>query len=619
MAVFTAAWCISGHRITALRISTPNLAQVPNPKKGKPLATECRSLFRLDNDWVFVTCDQAGLQDRAFAHYLAEFDGGAYARDFVAGMDTHWNSVLALGLVPAGTARDKENKFHAVLREGAKAFRYGFLFGAQAKRAGIIIRDTIRNAMAVNPSSDLLRRFFSGNAHPNEQTLMRVGGEAKARFEAATPGLRQLRESLQRQANQYRWLHGLDGRRIPVRALYTVLNYAVTSAEAIICKWWLTRVFDELQSRFRYGWNGDVVIVAWTHDEIACCCRPEIAEQVGEIMVRYAKAAGEHFGFKCSLDADFAVGKSWAGEISTNKPAKIASPVVHIEEKHPRENVIERTPPCEPLEEHGDEAVVEQGPIPTEEHKSVSPPPGLDLSTGKSAFQLISDDLINQPRAPSETDKLLAIARNYVKRGWNPIPVSRQTKRPVGTSWQHRRLSEETVATVFNRVNLNIGVQLGPMSGGLTDIDLDCREAVTIGPMLLPTSNNVFGRASKPRSHWLYMCTSLAEKNYQSLPAVQRCRQHHDARTEDRWRGQRRAISFSRLYAREWRSDRMGPGRHTGHHRRRRSFAAGTPSRGGGHAGAALAVRRRPPRRRAHGRRFPRARRARRERGGADG
>jgi hypothetical protein len=65
----------------------------------------------------------------AFAPALV---GSAYARHFVVGMDTHRNSVLALGLVPAGTGRDKKNKFHAVLREGAKAFRYGFLFGAQA-------------------------------------------------------------------------------------------------------------------------------------------------------------------------------------------------------------------------------------------------------------------------------------------------------------------------------------------------------------------------------------------------------------------------------------------------------------------------------------------------------
>jgi RecA-family ATPase len=126
--------------------------------------------------------------------------------------------------------------------------------------------------------------------------------------------LRELRENLSRQAQQYGWLPGLD-RRIPVGALYKVLNYAVTSAEAVICKHWLVAVHDELRERFCYGWDGDVVIVAWTHDEIACCCRPTIAEQVGKILVRHAKAAGEHFHFKCPLDANFVVGPSWAGEM----------------------------------------------------------------------------------------------------------------------------------------------------------------------------------------------------------------------------------------------------------------------------------------------------------------
>jgi len=48
----------------------PNMAQVPNHKKGAPFAAECRALFRHPGDWVFVTCDQANLQDRGFAHYL---------------------------------------------------------------------------------------------------------------------------------------------------------------------------------------------------------------------------------------------------------------------------------------------------------------------------------------------------------------------------------------------------------------------------------------------------------------------------------------------------------------------------------------------------------------------
>ena len=66
------------------------------------------------------------------------------------------------------------------------------------------------------------------------------------------------------------WLPGLDGRRVPVRAQYSALNYIVTSAEAIICKRWLANVHDELYARFRYGWDGDVVIVLWIHDELVC-------------------------------------------------------------------------------------------------------------------------------------------------------------------------------------------------------------------------------------------------------------------------------------------------------------------------------------------------------------
>ena len=123
-----------------------------------------------------------------------------------------------------------------------------------------------------------------------------------------------MRESLQAHIRQHGWLLGLDGRRVPVRALYTALNYSVTSSEAIICKRWLVRVYDELCARFRYGWDGDVVIPLWVHDEIACCCRPEIAERVGEILVRHASEPGEFYHFKVPLEADYKIGASWAGE-----------------------------------------------------------------------------------------------------------------------------------------------------------------------------------------------------------------------------------------------------------------------------------------------------------------
>jgi DNA polymerase I-like protein with 3'-5' exonuclease and polymerase domains len=325
----------------------PNLAQVPNPKKGKPLAAECRSLFHTDGDWTFVTCDQAGLQDRAFAHYLAGFDGGAYAKAFVNGLDPHWAVVKALGLVPTGTARDKENKLHAALREGCKSFRYGFLFGAQPRRLGLITLATLRSAAVVAPVAGgaLLQQFFPNT---DDNTIRGMGTTALARFEAATPGLRELRNALDRQAKKNNWLLGLDGRRIPTKANYTLLNYAVTSAEAIICKRWLVDVHDELHDRFRYGWDGDVVLVAWTHDELAACCHKEIATEVGEIMVRHAKAAGENFNFKVPLASDRAIGNSWGG--APEKAAAKTVATVNATETVAPELALESASPISPAE-----------------------------------------------------------------------------------------------------------------------------------------------------------------------------------------------------------------------------------------------------------------------------
>jgi DNA polymerase I-like protein with 3'-5' exonuclease and polymerase domains len=288
----------------------PNLSQVPNPKRGKPLADECRALFRHPGDWVFVACDQAGLQDRCFSHYLAEFDGGDYGRSFVAGADPHWAAATALELVARDTKRDKASKLHSVLREGGKSFRYGFLFGMRAKRAGEIIAATIRAARQVEAS-------YRGP--------LANGGQTLRRFVAATPGLKQLRESLEAQAARKGWVSGLDGRRVPIDAQYKSLNRIVTSAEAIICKRWLIRVHDELRQRFRYGWDGDVVIVAWIHDELVCCCRPEIADEVGEIMVRHAKEPGEFYALRVPLDADYKIGRSWAGEEIESAPVDAPS------------------------------------------------------------------------------------------------------------------------------------------------------------------------------------------------------------------------------------------------------------------------------------------------------
>jgi hypothetical protein len=105
----------------------------------------------------------------------------------------------------------------------------------------------------------------------------------------------------------------------------------------------------------------------------------------------------------------------------------------------------------------------------------------------------------------------LEIAQEYIARGWNPVPIAWRTKKPIGADWHLRKIDTSNVAEHFNGGQLNVGVILGPLSAGLTDIDLDCREAVAIAPFVLPPTPSRFGRTSKRDSHYLYV-TDLASK-----------------------------------------------------------------------------------------------------------
>lgn len=294
--------------------ASPNLGGVPNPKKGARFGNECRALFGKREGWSIVASDQNGLQDRGLANSLIRFDGGIYAAQFINGADTHWQTTIALDLIAEGTKRNKTNAVHTAIREGAKRFRYAFIFGAGEARVGRIILDICRTVQTIDPDSDLRAKFFGTAEHPNEVVLQQVGKRVRDRFIAATRGLKPLRELLKHQAETQHWVSGLDGRRVPTGEPYKALNRLVTASEAVLCKRWLVSVYDELRTRFQYGPDGDAYLTLWLHDELVVSCRKEIAEQIAELLVRHARKAGEPYKFSVPLDADYKIGRSWAGE-----------------------------------------------------------------------------------------------------------------------------------------------------------------------------------------------------------------------------------------------------------------------------------------------------------------
>lgn len=288
----------------------PNLAQVPSAKK--PYGADFRGLFKMPPGFKLVGADMQGLELRGLAHYLSFFDGGAYGRVLLEG-DPHWATVLALGLLPAGTVRDKHNQLHIILREEcAKVFVYATIYGAGGEKAGAIIHQALLNARnnAGQEGVNVYQKFFGDDLAPSAAVLKAVGGEARDRFAAGIEGYDALQKQLRKRVAERGAVKGLDGRLIPLRKEFAALNTLIQSAGSILCKRWLSDAFDELSERHVLG--GDWFFCAWVHDEIQCACRAELAEEIGEILVKHARRAGDPYGFRVPLDSEYGIGASWA-------------------------------------------------------------------------------------------------------------------------------------------------------------------------------------------------------------------------------------------------------------------------------------------------------------------
>ena len=92
----------------------------------------------------------------------------------------------------------------------------------------------------------------------------------------------------------------------------------------------------------------------------------------------------------------------------------------------------------------------------------------------------------------------------YKENFFTVIPIKSRAKAPEISGWQYRRQEDFNPAEFGDETN--VGVVLGDASGGLVDIDLDCKEALILAPLFLPPTSLRFGRKSKPESHRFYRC-----------------------------------------------------------------------------------------------------------------
>ena len=243
--------------------SRPNVQQVPSDRAeyGK----ECRELFYAPKGWELMGSDQSGIELRALAHYMSEWDKGAYGKVILDG-DIHTANQEAAGLET---------------RSQAKTFIYGWLYGAGSAKIGSIVGKGAKE-----------------------------GTRLKEQFLKGLPALKSLQERVQEQAKKGNVL-GLDKRVIPVRHQHASLNTLLQSCAAILAKRWVV-IFHQLCKEQGFTHGVEFQQCAWVHDEIQILVKHGTGDVFGKLAQKAMRQTGDYYKFGVRLDAEYNIGRSWA-------------------------------------------------------------------------------------------------------------------------------------------------------------------------------------------------------------------------------------------------------------------------------------------------------------------
>ena len=90
------------------------------------------------------------------------------------------------------------------------------------------------------------------------------------------------------------------------------------------------------------------------------------------------------------------------------------------------------------------------------------------------------------------------------------------TRAPTLKDWHKTEITRKQLAQYFFGADVNVAVQMGKASGGLTDLDADCEAARRLAPRFMPATGMKFGRASARGSHYEYI-TNLWETRSEAV------------------------------------------------------------------------------------------------------
>lgn len=243
--------------------SGPNTGQVPGV--SVPYGEDCRACWTVPDGRVLVGTDASGLELRLLGHYLARYDGGAFARECVDG-DIHSKNASIVDLE----------------RHRAKVFIYAFLYGAGDVKLGSIAG--------------------KGRA---------FGKAMRARFLKGLPALDRVIKGVRQAASKQKKLKAIDGRTLYVRSAHSALNLLIQSAGSILVKLATVLLWEHLES-IGMEWGIDYAFVAHVHDEYQIEALAGHEHTIGEAGVWAIEEAGRMLELRCEVTGEAKHGANWA-------------------------------------------------------------------------------------------------------------------------------------------------------------------------------------------------------------------------------------------------------------------------------------------------------------------
>lgn len=307
------------HRCTH---SNPNVAQT----SADPAF---RSLYTVPEGYHLVGADLANIEVRVLAHYLYQYDGGAYAQA-VLSKDMHWYHAKLAGF---WNIDDRDWDEHTATpemkaaRSLSKGFFFGYLYGqGDTIRGHTLWKDgclTDYTQEEYNLAKERIeKRLNSSGLFPlkkdkyvqyDESLILKTiyGKRIADTFLDRMVGIKELIADVSSQSKTTGYVQAIDGRYLFSRSPHSALNLLLQGSAGIIAKQWMVN-YHHLAKEKGLQLGTDYWQSAYVHDEYQCPCLPHLADTLGECLEAGASKVTFDFNMNIPIRANYSVGQTWA-------------------------------------------------------------------------------------------------------------------------------------------------------------------------------------------------------------------------------------------------------------------------------------------------------------------